>query len=462
MTIMDLGTPEAVSQTELYWESFMDGSLFLIHSVALAALLARPWSRARLIGGMMWVAVLSAAAIVIATPFIDNSALISAAKPGVPGWSAFTQQLVCLFSLFLVHFVASMFMALSAREGLFLLLGMMAVFSVGALTHEGLNPAARAIAIALFPFAGLPGFIWAWVRYQGFTDRLVSREISARYGELSDELADARRVHEALFPPPISRGSMRLSYKYEPMRDIGGDFLFVRPLSFPPAASAEPLSVVLIDVTGHGVAAALAVNRLYVELTRIFASTPMPHPQAVISQLNEFCHQVMAPQGVFATAICLQADPGAGVIRWSSAGHPPALLRRPGGDVMRLDSGATMLGVLAPEEFDANECMTPFTHGDRVLAYTDGLSEAVSARGEELGISGVQGLVSGVRGGEHGAIAASVSEALAAFRHGPPRDDILMVELALADPPCPESPHITQTNNPDRVKGPKSRFVQPT
>src|SRR5690606_28540475 len=96
------------------------------------------------------------------------------------------------------------------------------------------------------------------------------RALATRYGEFRRELTDARRIHESLFPKPKCEGDVHFLYLYEPMRQIGGDYLFV---SCAPTDDGrrEMLSFVVIDVTGHGIPAALTVNRLHGELSRLFA-----------------------------------------------------------------------------------------------------------------------------------------------------------------------------------------------
>ena len=71
------------------------------------------------------------------------------------------------------------------------------------------------------PLAGLPGLAWSWWRYRSFAERFGARAVQKRYAEVTRELTDARRIHEALFPPPITRGPVRVAYRYEPMREIG-------------------------------------------------------------------------------------------------------------------------------------------------------------------------------------------------------------------------------------------------
>ncbi|MFT3684018.1 MAG: SpoIIE family protein phosphatase [Phycisphaerales bacterium] len=132
---------------------------------------------------------------------------------------------------------------------------------------------------------------WSAWRYADFDARLRAHGLGARYADLSEqvssisaELQEARRLHESLFPAlAVLQGHpdtpVRVGFRYEPARQIGGDFLDV--YREPPATAADPtadkgggVTVVVIDVSGHGVTAALAVNRLHGELRRFFARYP--------------------------------------------------------------------------------------------------------------------------------------------------------------------------------------------
>jgi len=307
----------------------------------------------------------------------------------------------------------------------------------------------------------LPGAALGFWRYFGMRDRFAAaviadeheraerqyedaherfQRVHRAYEEVNKELADARRVHEALFPPPVTRGPVRLEYAYEPAAQIGGDFLFVHPLSFPPTHLHPPrgLSVVLIDVTGHGVTAALAVNRLHAELERIFANAPDPEPSAVLDALNAFTAEVLAPRGIFATALCLRVSPPAsgeahGLVEWSSGGHPPALLIPAAGPAQRLESTAPMLGVVA-QAFEPGGGRATLAPGDAVVAYTDGAIESRTPTGQQIGIPGFEALAGHeFRTGAPGKpLTARLLARLGAMRTAEGTDDTLLVSIALA------------------------------
>ena len=207
--------------------------------------------------------------------------------------------------------------------------------------------------------------------------------------------------------------------------------------------------MVLVDVTGHGIAAALTVNRLYGELERVYAENSAICPREVLRLLNRYIHLTMAKHSVYATAIAMTINPkggeGGDSIQYASAGHPPAFLRGVDGTIQELESTAFVLGVCAHEDFDAELRTLRFGPGDAIIAYTDGASEARDERGRMLGTTGMRSILAGAPvhlsqlAGRSlgnrpldnlcGSWCRTVLSSVETYRHGPPDDDTLVVEI---------------------------------
>lgn len=435
MSIYEIATGVAFTGGDsISGAEILTDSLYTVMFVATLIYFARQVRpRAEVVRTFQWVVAVSGIIAVMVTPLIMNTSILPSATLDRTPESDFAQAFASLLTVFLVHALACVFVALSPREGLIPFLPILGAFVIW-VAFVSVGPIEQKIALILIaPLVGLPGFAWSWWRYRSFTERFHTRAVQKRYSEVSRELADARRIHEVLFPPPITRGPVRVEYRYEPMHQIGGDFLFVRPLSFPPSAPAGPVLVVLIDVTGHGIAAALAVNRFHAELERLNAQGKVAEPLEVILALNAFTHAVFAESAMFASAVALRVEPGGNpVVRWASAGHPPAFLRQPDGRVQRLDSTATVLGVLAPEDYDCTEESAPLQSGSTVIAYTDGASETTNAKGEMFGLKRLEAMIG--TGTPRGTpISDALAAAVEAHRHGPPADDTLIVEVTLVE-----------------------------
>jgi hypothetical protein len=387
-------------------------------------------------------------------PLTDNTIFIKDALTISETRAAFLQGLAALVAVFTIHFVATWLVTLSPREGLELIVPILAVFAGVTLFITETEPMLKLTLIGLAPLAGLPGFLWSWWLHRSFNERFMAKETSRRYADVKQELTDARSMHEALFPRPVQTGPVRVDYRYEPAREIGGDFLFIHP-SPNGAVSASPdaptpvpgsLSIILIDVTGHGVTAALAVNRLYSELERIFALSPDATPGQILRTLNQFTGALLAPKGIYATALCLRVQtsrpgepdtpasdshtPGA-LLTWASAGHPAGLLLKPSNATAQLDATAPILGMLDAPEFPDGERTTPIGAGDTLLAYSDGAIELARADGSLLGVEGLARIAERARSSSD--LCAAVMKELEPLRADEgKRDDTLLVRVRLA------------------------------
>ncbi len=322
----------------------------------------------------------------------------------------------------LVHVSASLVvpwtLAESARPALILLASLAAIELI-----SGDPPHAKLIGLAAIASAVLPGLVISWLRYAGLRATLEMSILSGRYREMQRELAYARRVHERLFPLPISVGPLHMSFSYEPMRQIGGDYLDAH------VTPSGALSLVLIDVTGHGIAAALAVNRLHGEIKRVFAQEREAPPQRVIDNLNQYVLLTLSNERVFATALALRAEPASGRVEVCNAGHPPALIRRRDGRVEQLDSTAPLLGVMGPPAFTADTQQALLEPGEVLLAYTDGALECRNAGGAQLGIEGLADALRSAKGESLERILERLGDAVQRFRAGSPEDDTLLVAI---------------------------------
>jgi len=192
---------------------------------------------------------------------------------------------------------------------------------------------------------------------------------------LAEEMRAATQIQSSILPrtnPEV--GSFRLAVRYAPMTAVAGDFydfLVIRP---------GCLGIVVADVAGHGVPAALVASMVKVAVAAQMGMGA--EPGKVIAGLNStLCHQA---QDQYATAVYLVLDQARRMGCYSAAGHPPLILwRRADRTLLELKESGLMLGVRPSEEY----AQTEFTleKGDRLLLYTDGLVEAENARGEPFG-----------------------------------------------------------------------------
>jgi hypothetical protein len=172
----------------------------------------------------------------------------------------------------LAHFCASLVMPWTWKEASLPVAGIALVTFVLSLASTGDTWNMRLLSLVLGLIVGLPGILYSLFRSSGMRELLTLRLVGGRYQEVEHELSMARRIHERLFPAPIKAGAIRVSYEYEPMRQIGGDYL---DLATGPDGS---VTLALIDVTGHGVAAPSPSTVSTANSNASWPSTPRPDP----------------------------------------------------------------------------------------------------------------------------------------------------------------------------------------
>lgn len=285
------------------------------------------------------------------------------------------------------------------------------------------------LTVSLIAFA-IPAIFITGIKHSQRVQRATNKFLNQRYGMLRQELAYARQVHEALFPAPIATGDIRYAYRYEPMRQIGGDYLYTRV-----NAEDGTLSVVIVDVTGHGIPAALTVNRLHGEIDISFAENPDISPGEMLCKLNKYVHLTLAKHSIYATAVCIRVNRKAGKVEYASGGHPPAFIRGVDGSLEDLAPTTFVLGACSEADFESGQVEYDFDPGDSLIAYTDGAIEARSLEGKMLQIDGLRRLLCspampGVANAGQGQWAEKILNEVAAFRGGlPPEDDTLAIEI---------------------------------
>lgn len=367
----------------------------------------------------------------------------------VPGYN--------LWYFWLAHLIACMVFPWSVRQALIpiALVLPLSLISRFTLENHGIAQSILATLVVLVTLA--PGVIICGFRHSQRVQRSSNRFLSQRYGMLRQELAYARQLHESLFPTPKVDGPIRFSYRYEPMRQIGGDYLYAHTQQVP---GGEVVSVVLLDVTGHGIPAALTVNRLHGEIDLRFAEQPEIGPGELLRLLNRYVDLTLSKHSIFATAVCFRLDSVAGKLTYASGGHPPAFIRGIDGTLRDLDPTSFVLGACSDRDFDPGERVVEFHEGDSLIAYTDGAIEARSIHGSMLRIEGLRRILasplpSGTTGGGLGTWAERVLGEITHHRGGlPPEDDTLAIEIYRAVGVAGQRP-------PTRVGGRTEGVVSP-
>jgi sigma-B regulation protein RsbU (phosphoserine phosphatase) len=204
----------------------------------------------------------------------------------------------------------------------------------------------------------------------------MAREVAQR-ARLSREIEIAREVQEGLFPQefPSVRGLEYAGY-CRPALGVGGDYYdFVR-------VADGGLGIAIGDVSGKGIPAALLMASLRAAL-RAQALDGSPDLARLVSRLNLLIYEATAANR-YATFFYGSYHPVTRCLTYVNAGHnAPFVFRGSTGQPLRLEGGGPVIGLL-PEAGYETQSVT-LEPGDLLVAYTDGVSEAMNGEHEEWG-----------------------------------------------------------------------------
>jgi sigma-B regulation protein RsbU (phosphoserine phosphatase) len=245
--------------------------------------------------------------------------------------------------------------------------------------------------------------------------------------KLEKELELSQRVQKALLPQEIpDLPGLELAAFSQPARIVGGDYFdFFR---FSDGSSG----FVIADVMGKGVAASLLMASLQASL-RILV-TQENSPEDIVKRLNDlFVHNINLTK--FVTLFLAQYTRDSNTLRYCNAGHNPPLLfskrtnGKPDGATWKwLNSTSPAIGLV--EEFQCNSSELQLSSGDRLLLYTDGVTEAQNASEEEFGAERLSEVTSQNPGGSPVDLIAAVKRALREHTNGqPPEDDTTILAV---------------------------------
>ncbi|MGI8742570.1 MAG: PP2C family protein-serine/threonine phosphatase [Bryobacteraceae bacterium] len=197
---------------------------------------------------------------------------------------------------------------------------------------------------------------------------------------LAQEIDIAKQVQARLFPqnlPPLK--TLEYAGICIQARQVGGDYYDFLDLG------RERLGLVVGDIAGKGIAAALLMANLQANL-RSQCAIALDQPRRFLQSVNQLFYENTA-DSAYATLFFAEYDDGARRLRYASCGHLSALLLRQDGTLERLPSTGTVLGLF--KEWDCSIGEYLLGEGDTLVLYTDGVTESLNERGEEFGEQGL-------------------------------------------------------------------------
>jgi sigma-B regulation protein RsbU (phosphoserine phosphatase) len=235
--------------------------------------------------------------------------------------------------------------------------------NLGTVLHYSVLPLVDSLGFAVFLFS--LGYVALEIVFTN-ERRLLSIET---------ELETARQIQSSILPTTVPElENLRIAASYQPMSAVAGDFYqFIR-------LDNHHLGILIADVSGHGIPAALISSMIKVALQSV--AIHADDPAQVLGGLNRILSS--EAQGQLVSAAYVWIDTQNRNALYSAAGHPPLLYwRNAKGEMQRVESNGLLFGVEPAAEYPV--CSVPLEASDRFLLYTDGVTETENVGGEAFG-----------------------------------------------------------------------------
>lgn len=237
---------------------------------------------------------------------------------------------------------------------------------------------------------------------------------------MEEELNVARAIQQSLLPPALpGEGWFRASGSSVASRRVGGDYYDVLPVA------DGGWAAVVADVSGKGVSSALLASLLQGAFLTSISGTP-DLLEKMMERLNQFLNE-RTGGGKYATVFCSMLGSG-GLMRYINAGHCAPVIISAKGAIEYLETTAMPVGLLEAASFAADE--RQLAPGDRVVIYTDGVTEAQSPDGEFFGRKRLREAIAACAATSCVALHDAIRTAVMKFIDDAPQaDDITLVVL---------------------------------
>jgi phosphoserine phosphatase RsbU/P len=240
--------------------------------------------------------------------------------------------------------------------------------------------------------------------------------------EQEQEIAEAKAIQEKLLPREIPQmPGYAIASAWQSARLVGGDYFDILPLD------EKSLGICIADVVGKGMPAALLMSNLQAAVRGLSSATFAP--DLFCSRLNSLMYRNTASDR-FITFFYAQLDGPGRRLAYVNAGHNAPFVMHSDGTHERLREGGTVLGVFDTQSYDLG--LAQLRAGDRVLLFTDGITEARNSGGEEFGEARLLQLLNDHRASSADELQANILEVVAEFSGHHWQDDATLLVLAVA------------------------------
>ncbi len=249
----------------------------------------------------------------------------------------------------------------------------------------------------------------------------VREEALVHLQEQEREIAEAKAIQEKLLPREIPQmPGYEIASAWQSARLVGGDYFDILPLD------GQTLGMCIADVAGKGIPAALLMSNLQAAVRGL--SSPSLAPNLLCGRLNSIVHR-NTDSDRFITFFYAHLEGPTRRLAYVNAGHNAPFVVRADGSHERLREGGAVLGVFASANYEMGAAQ--LSSGDRVILFTDGVTEACDPQGEEFGEARLLRLLEDHRGLSAHALQEAIMAAVSAFTGGHRTDDATLLVLAV-------------------------------
>jgi len=251
---------------------------------------------------------------------------------------------------------------------------------------------------------------------------ILLKQVEEKNRQSDEELELAAHIHQTLIPGSIQTEKVNITVTYIPMRRVGGDYAKFHFLD------EDRLIFFISDVTGHGVPAALLVNRMHAEFERL--SKDIEKPSVLLNELNRFILRTFEGTNMYLSAFCGLLDFRRMKFLYSNYGHPDQYLYHKNQSMVQsLKSDAGLLGIPFGPVASLEDKEITFEEGDSILLFTDGVIEATDSSGESYGEGRLIEFLKNNRQLSDNQLNQKLIHDLDKFKSGSFKDDVFIVNI---------------------------------
>ena len=250
------------------------------------------------------------------------------------------------------------------------------------------------------------------------------RELHEQQEMISKDLQLAEQVQESLVPEPLHLPDLDVCVKYLPMIGVGGDFADIY------YDGSENVYLTLVDVTGHGITAALLVNRICSEIRHLVRERR--DPASILYTVNNFIFDSFDGMAMFLTMFSGVLNLRKRSFTYAGSAHPAVILwRSRENKFVKLESQNIIIGYEKRKQSRFVQDVAMVSAEDKILMYTDGIIEAEDAQGKQLGINGFINFFKSSIYLSASEIVETIMNGIYEFSPNPIKDDVYLILAGL-------------------------------